>query len=205
MRRFRVRLLLAVLAAIAVPALVSGQSLSEVARKERARREKNRKNGVAAREFTDEVLDEGAKEADSGKEAEEREADAAAGEGEDAEAPQVRSDVQRVNIELEPPEADDLEDEDRERKRREAEFRSRYRTAKERVEAARERKKVLDGIHWVEGMKFVDENGSVAIESLAHLRRLVEEANAELRNAEAGVKRLEEEARRGGYPPGWLR
>lgn len=179
------------------PSFSFGQSLSDVAAKERARRDKNKKKGVTAREFSDETFEEDDNE-------EEAEGDATEVSEADLAAPE-RTDIQRVDVELDTPGPDPLQDESRERKRREAEYRSRYRAANERVAAARERLQVLDGLHYVQGLKYLDENGNVVIESLDHLRRLVDEAKAEVEAAEQAVENLKEEARHGGYPPGWLR
>ena len=62
-----------------------------------------------------------------------------------------------------------------------------------------------DGVHYVEGVQLVDENGNVVVRSLDDLRRFVGQANQELADAERALKTVEEEARREGVPPGWLR
>ena len=187
------------------PALPAGQSLGELARKERERRDENKTQGVVAREFAEGEIFEEEEEEDS--DAEEGEDVAASENGNDTdsgpEAAKSRSSV-GLDAALDDPEST-RENESRDRSRREADFRGRYKTAKQRVAAAQERKQTLDGIHVVEGLQYVDENGNTVIESLEHLRRLVQDADRELQAAGEAVKALEEEARRQSYPKGWLR
>ena len=111
----------------------------------------------------------------------------------------------RIDVAVEPDDSETVEDESRDRRRQEAEWRNRFREARERVALAREQKAVWDGVHYVEGIKLVDENGNVVVESLDDLRRFVAQASQELTEAERALKKAEEEARRAGVPPGWLR
>lgn len=179
----------------------SAQSLGAVARKERERREKNKEQGVTVREFSeseifeDEVAGEDEEESD-----EPRDGEAA---DRDRSSPLPRR--PRIDVPIEPDEPEVLEEESRARKRQEAEWRNRFHDARERVARAREQKRILDGVHHVPGMKLVDENGNVIVESLADLRRLVDQANQELRDAEQALRELEEQARRAGIPAGWRR
>ena len=189
------------------PASPGEQSLGELARKERERRDENKARGVAAREFAEaEIFGE--------------EEDTDAAEGEDAAAAVTEDDDDDndgvpegaksfssagLDAALDDPESVTPEDESRDRKRREADFRRRYQAAKRRVAVAHERKQILDGIHVVEGLQYVDENGNTVIESLDHLRRLIQEADQERQAAVEAVKALEEEAHRQSYPKGWLR
>lgn len=197
---FRIAILVITLV---LPGWGFGQSLGDVARKERERRDKNRTEGVPSREFSEgEIFDDEDEEA---REPADAETDVAVDGAPEADGPVP----ERIDVDVRPIESDEseasTEDEARERRRKEAEFRSRYRAAKERLLAARERKAALDSIRYVDGVEYVDENGDVALESLDHLRRLVSEAAVELADAEQAVKALEEQARRRGYPPGWLR
>ena len=188
------------------PASPAEQSLGELARKERERRDENKTQGVAAREFAEaEIFGE--------------EEDTDAAEGEDAAAAVTADDDDNDGVPegaksfssagldsaLDDTESVTPEDESRDRKRREADFRRRYQAAKRRVAVAQERKQILDGIHVVEGLQYVDENGNTVIESLDHLRRLIQEADQERQAAVEAVKALEEEAHRQSYPKGWLR
>jgi hypothetical protein len=43
------------------------------------------------------------------------------------------------------------------------------------------------------------------IESTEHLQRLTREAKEELAAAELDLRQIQDEARRAGIPPGWLR
>ena len=195
--------LLALCLLVSVCAASHSQSLGELAKKERERREKNKLDGVTAREFSEtEIFDD---------EDEEQDGDDGTGiEGE------TESDVPgdpattsplptRIDIAVEPDDSESMEDESRDRRQREAEWRNRFHDARERVVLAREQKSVWDGVHHVEGVKLVDENGNVVVESLDDLRRLVAQAHQELTDAERALKKIEEEARRAGVPPGWLR
>ena len=53
--------------------------------------------------------------------------------------------------------------------------------------------------------RYVDANGNTVIDSVEDLQRLTREAKSELAEAEAAWKRMQEDARRAGIPPGWLR
>ncbi len=184
------------------PASPAGQSLGELARKERERRDQNKAQSVAAREFAEGEIFE-----------EEEDTDAAEGENvtseNDNDTEGDPSAVSRSSLgldsALDDPESVTPVDESRDRKRREADFRGRYQAAKQRMAAAQKRKQTLDGIHVIEGLQYVDENGNTVIESLDHLRRLIQEADQERQAAALAVKALEEEAHRQSYPKGWLR
>ena len=65
--------------------------------------------------------------------------------------------------------------------------------------------KALSQLSLVEGEYYVDDQGNRAIRNLAHLRQLVAEADADLARAKKALVDLEEEARRSGALPGWLR
>ena len=182
------------------PASPTGQSLGELARKERERRDQNKAQGVAAREFAEGEIFE-----------EEEDTDAAEGENvtsendNEGDPSAVSHSSLGLDAALDDPESITPVDESRDRKRREADFRGRYQAAKQRMAAAQRRKQTLDGIHVIEGLQYVDENGNTVIESLDHLRRLIQEADQERQAAALAVKALEEEAHRQSYPKGWLR
>lgn len=189
------------------PALPAGQSLGELARKERERRDENKAQGVATHEFAEGEIFEEEEETDA------EEGEDVAGENDSDSAGDPGGDESRSSVglaaALDDPESTTAsasrEEESRDRKRREADFRGRYQAAKQRVAAAQERKQTLDGLHVVEGVRYVDENGNTVIESLDHLRRLIQETEQERQAAVEAVKALEEEARRQSYPKGWLR
>jgi len=183
--------------ACAPVSVASAQSLGDVAKRERERREKNKKDGVAVREVSEEEIfgdDEGESSDEAGTE----------DEGEASEEPS--SSEKQFDIELLPSNGGaDLDQEQSERRRQEAEWRKRVADAKSRIEVARARRQQLEGLYLGEGQQYVDTNGRVVIRSRAHLQKLVDEATAELEAAEAALVALREEARRAGVPPGWLR
>ena len=190
--------LLAAIFIFAISAWASGQSLGELARKERERRDVNKARGVTAREFSEtEVF--GDDEKDGDEQGIETETDAPGDPTSTSPLPG------RIDIAVEPDDSESLEEDNRDRTQQEAEWRNRFREARERVALAREQKSVWDGVHYVEGVQLVDENGNVVVRSLDDLRRFVGQANQELADAERALKTVEEEARREGVPPGWLR
>jgi len=202
--RSRITFLLAF--GVFVSVCAASQSLGELARKERERREKNKDDGVTAREFSEtEVFGEDDEDGNSDVDVDE------AGIEGDAETdapgdPTSTSPLPgRIDIAVEPDDSENLEEERRDRRQQEAEWRNRFREARERVARAREQKAVWDGVHYVEGVQLVDENGNVVVRSLDDLRRFVTQANQELADAERALKTTEEEARHAGVPPGWLR
>jgi hypothetical protein len=95
--------------------------------------------------------------------------------------------------------------ESRERKRSEAEWRSRVSTARTRIDEARERVQFFENLFLPPNGRYVDAHGNTVIESLDHLQRLTREAKEELAAAELEWKQIQDEARRAGIPPGWLR
>lgn len=172
------------------PAL--GQSLGAVAKKERERREKNKAEGVPVQEFTEEEVFGPEDDVDP-----EESADDDVGE---------RAETEREARRAEPSSGDaDWERESRERRRSEATWRSRAQSARARIEAAKARRRELDGLNLSVGEYYVDAYGNTVIRDLDHLQRLVREADEEVAAAEAALADLLEEARRAGVPPGWLR
>jgi hypothetical protein len=195
MRTFRIVCLL--LVCLAIPILSPAQSLGSVAKKERERRDKNKKEGVAAREITEEEVfgqtkEEAAPEEVSGEETEGIEAQP----GEEPAIPGVKSI---------PPETADRDKESRERKRNEAEWRSRATEARARIAEARERVQFFEELFLGPNERYVDAHGNTVIDSLEQLQRMTGEAKEELAAAEAHWKRMQDDARRAGIPPGWLR
>jgi hypothetical protein len=196
--RFRVTGLLVF--ALLLTGAASAQSLGAAARRERERREKNKKQGVAVREYSE--TDIFGEEEDEGEETEaEVFGEASADDVSESSSPLGS----RIDIDLASEEANSHDAESRDRKVQEAEWRTRFQEARQRVALAREQKRILDGVHHVEGMKLVDDNGNVIVETLDQLRALVAEASRELIDAEKAAADLEEQARRAGVPPGWRR
>jgi hypothetical protein len=100
---------------------------------------------------------------------------------------------------------DRYEKESRERKRSEAEWRSRASNARARIAEARKEVQFFEELALPPNGRYVDVNGNTVIESVEHLQRLMREAKEELTAAELDWKQIQDEARRTGIPPGWLR
>ncbi len=184
-----------------LPALAWGQSLGDAARKERERREKNKKQGVAAREFSEKEI---FGEDEENQEGEEPAEGAGEGEAADGEQQSQRS-VPSIDSDSKSQESEELEDDRRDRRREEAEWRARFQQAKQRIVAAREQVQFLKDLNLVPGERYVDVHGNTVIRSLEQLRRLVEVAEEEFSTAEQALLKLQADARRAGVPPGWSR
>jgi hypothetical protein len=198
MRIFRIAGLL--LVCLSLPLVSAGQSLGSAAKKERERREKNKKEGVVAREFSEEeVFGEKEKEsAPEGEPAEEAESSGAPSSGAgEAVIPGVNSNLEDAD--------ERYERESRERQRSEAEWRSKAASARSRIDVARQRVQFFEGLHLGPNEYYVDENGRTVVESVEQLQQMTREAKAELAAAERDWKQMQDEARRSGIPPGWLR
>ena len=195
MKFFRIGCFL--LLSLSLPLVSAGQSLGSVAKKERERRDRNKKDGVAAREFREEEVF-GEEEDETPAEGETEESGEAPSESAgESSIPGVKSNLEDAG------ERHDTES--RERKRSEAEWRSRVSTARARIEEARERVQFFENLFLPPNGRYVDAHGNTVIESLDHLQRLTREAKDELAAAELGWKQIQDEARRAGIPPGWLR
>jgi hypothetical protein len=182
-----------VLICLSLPLAAAGQSLGSVAKKERERRDKNKQEGVEAREFTEEEVF-----GDSTTGTESTEAEAGEAPPEDP--------MPAVKEEEGPAKENDARDrESRERKRSEAEWRSRVSAARARIAQARERVKYFEELYLGPNEYYVDANGKKVYESAEQLQQLTREAKEELAAAEKDWKAMQDEARRGGVPPGWLR
>jgi hypothetical protein len=173
----------AVLLLLVGPSLVFGQSLGEAARKEQERRKKNKQAGVQAKVITEEDLRSGSPEAAT-KEVEAQP---------DAPAPQPAATEPEVSS-GEP-----------DRAAQEQRWRARAAAARADVARAEAAVKELSQLSLVEGEYYVDDQGNKVIRNLAHLRELVAKADADLARARQALANLEEEARRSGALPGWLR
>jgi len=201
MRIFRIACLL--LVCLSLPLVSAGQSLGTAAKKERERRDKNKKEGVVAREFSEEEVF-GEKE---GKSAPEGEAGEPAEEAESSVAPPSgagKAVIPGVDPDLEDG-GDRYERESRERQRSEAEWRSKASNARARIAEARKAVQFFEVLALPPNGRYVDAYGNTVIESVDHLQRLTGEAKAELAAAELDWKRIQDDARRTGIPPGWLR
>ena len=166
------------LPALLCPSLVAAQSLGDAARKEQERRKKNKQAGVQAKVITEEEL--GGSRPASGK---------AAAKAEDSTTTPA------------PPAPASNEDNDRE----EQYWRDRAAAARAEVSRLEEVLKELEKLFLVQGESYVDDSGKTVIRDLAHLREIVARAKSDLAAARQAVADLEEEARRKGALPGWLR
>lgn len=179
------------------PFLVEAQSLGSVAKKERERREKNKAEGVSARQITEDevgVSEEGEEGEDSTK----------TDEGTVPEATESQGPFS-TTIDVNEEKRQSLDEEQADRKRQEVQWKARVQQARDRLDAAKKQVQQLEGLHLVEGERYVDGEGRTVIASPDHLKRLVAQASAELQSAEQSLEQLREEARRKGVPPGWLR
>jgi len=188
------------LVGLSLPLLSEAQSLGSVAKKERERRDKNKKGGVASREFSEEEVfgekeEEKAPEGEGGEETESSE-----GPSNEADEAVIPGGDQKLEDG-----GDKFEKESRERKRSEAEWRSKASSARTRIAEAREQVRFFDELFLPPEGRYVDAHGNTVIESLEHLQRLTREAKEELAAAELDWKQIQDEARRAGIPPGWLR
>lgn len=157
-------------ASVALPQISAGQSLAELAERERERRAKRAKSAAPA--YGD--------------------ADLAARRGENAAAPSPSPTASPASA-PEVPAAPPAEDEEALRKQQAAEWRTRFAEARERVSRAEAGawRNVIDVV-WVAGIPVQQE-----------VRKF--EETEELRQAKQALADLEEEYRRTGLPPGWVR
>lgn len=176
-----------------------GQSLGEMARKEKERRQKNRVQGVETRVIDEREVSTSSdaglarnemQEGEDSEESEESKGDA----GEETLAPRSPGGPPAGRT----PELGD-------RQQAESDWRGHAIQARQRIERAQKRYETLSGLVLVEGQYYVDDEGRPLITSLAQLRRLTTEAEEELQAATRAWDELREEARRAGVPPGWLR
>jgi hypothetical protein len=186
---------------IASSGLASAQSLGAAARKEKQRREKNKQEGLTAREYSETIFDDEDESADDDEQPSDGSDEATSAST--SESSPARGN--RIDIKVAADESETAQETSQDRQRDEAQWRTRFRDARERVAYAREQKTILDGVHHVQGMKLLDDNGNVVVESLDDLRRMVAEATQEVSEAETALAALEEESRRAGIPPGWRR
>jgi len=161
------------------PVLVLGQSLADVARQEKERRDDNRKRGEKAQLVIGEV---------------------GAGEADDQPSPPLVGTAAPA-----PQESGPRASTEADRAQQEMEWRRRNSEARERLEEARKRHELLSKLHLTTGAYFVDENNQAVITSVEQLQGMVAQSQAELDAASEALRQLREDARRAGVPPGWIR
>ena len=166
------------------PALVLGQSLGDVARQEKERREGNRKRGEKAQLVIGDIGSGG-------------ESDAAR----PALVGTTSTETPPLSGEVASPRASTLGD----RAQQEMEWRRRNGEARERLTEARKRNELLSKLHLTTGSYYVDSNNEPAITSVEQLQGMVARAKAEFDAATQALAQVREDARRAGVPPGWVR
>jgi len=172
------------------PALVWGQSLADVAQKEKERRKKNEEAGVKPKVVT--------------------EADLKAGKGELANDPDELGVSEPASS---PPpgggprlESSPGMSEEVRRQADEASWRSRKARAVAKLDAAKQKYETLSQM-WLApiGEYYADKSGKPVISSVQQLQEMTARAKAEMEAAQKALDDLEAEAHRAGVPPGWLR
>lgn len=175
------------LSLLALPAVLSAQSLGDAARKESERRQKNKDTGVKTKAYT-----EGDLAATSG-----RTTDLTAhGDADSAASKEATA----SSAETAP-----TRDSSGDRRTQEESWRRRVAQATSRRDEAKKNYDTMNSLSLVSGEYYVDENGKPVITSLGHLRQLIAKAKSEYESAQKALDDLMEQARRANIPPGWLR
>ncbi|MGH9462295.1 MAG: hypothetical protein ACRD1X_13830 [Vicinamibacteria bacterium] len=168
------------------PALVFGQSLADVARQEKERRDNNRERGEKAQVVIGDI----------------------GGAGEDGEGPRPAAVGTTAVVEAPPAPPEETSPPvsvNGDSVQQEMEWRRRNGEARERLTEARKRYELLSKLHLSTGSYYVDSNNEPIITSVEQLQSMVAEAQGELDAATAALNQLREDARRAGVPPGWIR
>jgi hypothetical protein len=174
---------------VALPAFAGGQSLGEAARKERERREKTREASGSTRTLTEDDLatTKGTLANDPNAQPATAVAPPSAG------AANGSGPIRPATSAAPSPES------------QEAYWRRRVAQAQARVDQARRRHDSLQRmIHVGQGAMY-DANGRQVIYSIHQMKTMADAAAADLGAAEAALERVQEEGRRSGAQPGWLR
>jgi cell pole-organizing protein PopZ len=173
MRTLGTALLLMVL-----PALLSAQSLGQVAEKEKERRKQNEKAGTKAPVITEDELKN-----NKGRLANNPSEPGAAAAGTTSSAP------------ITPP-----------TRRDEQAWRSRAAQARARLAQATRTYETLNGQYLAPGERFVSrKTGQTVVRDKEQLQAMVAQAKANMMAAQKALDDLEDSARRQSIPPGWLR
>ncbi len=165
-----------------------GQSLADVAKKDKERRKQTEQDGAPTRVISDEDLAKG-----KGRLA----SDPRDAAGDDAAAPASPSPRASTTARG--------EDEGDVVVMSEVAWRTRAVAARNRLEKAQKLYETLSSQHLAQGEYFVDDNGRTLIGSPEALQKLVAQAKARVDAAQKAWDDLEESARRQRVPPGWLR
>lgn len=176
------RLVSLLLATALLPLASSAQSLGEAARKEEARRQKNKERGVKAPVFDDSKI---------------------AKTGAAVPAPAASTAPASPSPAPALPDSGDAEAE--QRRQQEELWRGRMAEARIRRDEAKQGHDVLNALSLAPRESFVDEQGRTLVRDAEHLRQLIAEAKAKWDAAERAIDEVEEAGRRAGALPGWLR
>lgn len=163
-----------------VPVLAVGQSLGDVARQEKDRRDDNRKRGEKPTLVIGDI-----------------------GQTEEGEEPTPVLGTAAAQEQQAEPEQRTSNETDR--AQQEMEWRRRSSEARERLKEARKRYELLGKLHLSTGAYYVDENNEPVITSVEQLQAMASQAKNELDAATEARRKLREDARRSNVPPGWVR
>jgi hypothetical protein len=176
----------AVLALLALPLVAADDSMGDAARKARERREKNAKEGVKAKSYTQDDVQKAPPLAnDPNKPA------ASSGSSKSLSPRSSSGEFPFPNTTV--------------AGQSESAWRSRIATANKRVEDARKEYEYWNSYTLVPGEVLVDDKERPVITSIGQLQAKTAAAKRVLEATEKGLANLEEEARKAGVPPGWLR
>jgi hypothetical protein len=170
------------------PVCAADQSMAEAARKARERREKNAKEGLRPKVYTEDDVpkapplanDPGKTPASTGAGSPPPPAPSASAE----EAPSSGATVSGQS---------------------ESAWRGRVAEARRRIESARKEYEFWSGYTMVPGEILVDEKDRPVITTIEQLQGKTAAAKKAWEAAEKALSNLEEQARQAGVPPGWLR
>jgi hypothetical protein len=189
----------ATIVVLLMAAVTSAQGLGEAAAREKARREKAGESGRAARTVTDEDLKTGVKDGTQSAGTYSPAAGTVGTAATGANASKEQSGARSTPGSRQTAPADTARND-------EEHWRRRVGTARARVAQAEKNGEEMEKLHLVEGERYVDaKTGATVVANLTELRALTAKAKAEREVARQALSDLEEEARRGGVPPGWLR
>jgi hypothetical protein len=185
------------------PALAAGGTMADAARKAKEAREKNAKAGVKAKSYTQEdvkdapplVNDPGKPPAKTGSTSRYAPPSPASG-GSTVTASELVGAARAGSSSPGPPPTGGQS---------ESAWRARVAQAQRRIEDARKVYEYWNSHTLVRGEVLVDEKGRTVIGSIEELQGKTAAARRALEGAERALANLEEEARRAGVPPGWLR
>ncbi len=193
------RALIALAVCLTVPAFAAGQGLGAAAAKEKQRRGPGQKTGKPAKTYTEEDL-KGLRPVENPGVS--NSSGASSGTGTSTSTSEAsKSDLPFPSQNAEPSGAS----EEDARAQAEARWRARADGARARIEEARRKVEYFEGLNLVPGVEYVDEQGRPVIRSVQQLQGMTRSAKAELAAAEKALEDLQDEARRAGVPPGWLR